>query len=482
LAKNKHLHAYNNLPSIVFAYKPTFAAVRFKFTLIIIFLFIFQKASTAQEPAFCIDSIAFSGDYRTAEQLLLRELNFAAGDCIALDSLDVHLNIAEQRLFNTQLFNKVVADTANYQNKNIVHFYLDERFPIFPEPNLEFADRNFNVWWEEQNHKLNRLNLGLGLLHKNFRGRREQLGINVQIGYTQKFAIKYEVPFVDKAKKHGFGISAAYLSNLELAYKTDSNKLKFKRFEDKVALQQWEFASWYRYRPRFATTHQITLGLKAMHIHDSIATFYNTNYLGSSRKKAWVLNAGYRIDYNGVDNWNYPLKGIRLIGIANIDYMAGAKLLPSLHWQADWYDDLGKNWYASVIVRGRKAFGKELPYIFQKNMGYDFDEMRGYEYYVHDGTFFNIVRVNLKYKILDHQFKLPIRYFRYIPIKLFLKTHGDWAYTYTEQKGNNYLSNKNLYAFGFGLDIVTLYDIRIRLEYTFNDNGDRALYLHKSGE
>jgi hypothetical protein len=32
------------------------------------------------------------------------------------------------------------------------------------------------------------------------------------------------------------------------------------------------------------------------------------------------------------------------------------------------------------------------------------------------------------------------------------------------------------------LDIVTLYDIRIRLEYTFNDNGDRALYLHKSGE
>jgi hypothetical protein len=63
-----------------------------------------------------------------------------------------------------------------------------------------------------------------------------------------------------------------------------------------------------------------------------------------------------------------------------------------------------------------------------------------------------------------------------------LKTHGDWAYTYTEQKGNNYLSNKNLYAFGFGLDIVTLYDIRIRLEYTFNDNGDRALYLHKSGE
>lgn len=476
------MQANNNFYSLIFVYKHTFATVRFV-SILLILCVLFSRASLAQDAQnFCIDSIVFKGDFRTAEQLLLRELNLKVGDCIAVDSLSTQLKTAESRLFNTQLFNKVAADTLSIQSKKVLHFYLDERFPIFPEPNLEFADRNFNVWWTEQNHRLNRLNLGLGLLHKNFRGRREQLGVNLQIGYTQKYAIKYEAPFVDKAKKHGLGTSIAYLSNLELAYKTDANKLKFKRFEDKVALQQLEIAAWYRYRPKFASTHQVMIGFRRLQIHDSIANFYNTNYLGNNRSKALVLNFSYRLDYNGVDNWNYPLKGFRAIGIANLDYMLGAKLLPSIHWQADWYSDLGKNWYTSLIVRGRKAFGTNLPYIFQKNMGYDFDEMRGYEYYVHDGTFFNIVRTNIKYKLLDHQFKLPIRYFRYIPLKLYLKIHSDWGYTYTAQKGNNFLSNRNLYAAGFGLDIVTLYDIRIRLEYTLNDNGNRALYLHKSGE
>ncbi len=457
----------------------TFAAVR---GLLILSLFVLYAFGTNAQAHFCVDSIIFEGDFRTKDALLTRELNFKEKDCIPSDSLNQYLQLAEKRLFNTQLFNKVKADTVVIAGQQIVRFYLDERFPVFPKPNLEFADRNFNVWWQEQGAKLNRLNLGLGLIHQNVRGRREQLGIEGQIGYTRKFALSYNMPFLDRQQKHGIGASIAVFQNMEVAYKTESNKLLFKRFEDKPAFQQTAFAFWYNFRPAFATNHNFQLSLRRLSVHDSIAAWLNPDYLGHGVTKATVIGFSYRVDYNGVDNWNYPLEGFRAIGSFSADYQLGAKFLPSLHWQADWYQQIAPKWYYNFIIRGRKAFGKDLPYYMQKNMGYDFDEMRGYEYFVHDGTFFNILRGNLKYKLVDQQIKLPIRYFRYIPIRIFAKGYSDLGYTFAERVGTNTLNNKLLYSYGIGLDIVTLYDIRIRLEYTINDKGLRGLYLHKSGE
>lgn len=472
---NKHLA----LIIFWFPNKPTFVAVR---SIFIIILFSCLVFSSKAQHVYCFDSIAFKGDYRTKELLLIRELNFQKSDCIPSDSLSQILKIAEQRLFNTQLFNKVSVDTQNIDGKKIVVFDLDERFPIFPKPNLEFADRNFNVWWVEQGRKLNRLNLGMGILHQNVRGRREQLGVEAQIGYTQKFSLSYNIPFLDKNKKHGIGASISVLNNMELGYITDKNKLLFKRFEDGSALRQYEASVWYSYRPKFATTHNVTFNARYIGLHDSIANWYNSNYLGQGKNQGVVLSLTYRVQYNGVDNWNYPLEGFRAIGIVSADYLIGSKLLPAVHWQADWYQKLAPKWYYNFILRGRKSFGKDLPYIMQKNMGYDFDEMRGYEYFVHDGTFFNLLRSNLKYKLIDEQIKIPIRYFRYIPIKVFVKTYADAGYTYNKIIGNNSLNNQMLYSYGIGLDIVTLYDIRIRLEYTMNKNGIRDLYIHKSGE
>ncbi|RYD94370.1 MAG: hypothetical protein EOP54_17615 [Sphingobacteriales bacterium] len=184
----------------------TFAAVRRQ---IILYLFLVYALGTNAQEHYCVDRIIFEGDFRTRPALLTRELNFKEKDCILLDSLSQYLKVAEKRLFNTQLFNKVQADTLVQADQNVVRFYLDERFPVFPKPNLEFADRNFNVWWQEQGAKLNRLNLGLGLIHQNVRGRREELGLEGQIGYTRKFALSYNIPFLDRQQKQGIGASVA---------------------------------------------------------------------------------------------------------------------------------------------------------------------------------------------------------------------------------------------------------------------------------
>jgi hypothetical protein len=66
-----------------------------------------------------------------------------------------------------------------------------------------------------------------------------------------------------------------------------------------------------------------------------------------------------------------------------------------------------------------------------------------------------------------------------IPFKVFMKAYGDVGYSYNK---NNYtansLTNKFLYTGGFGIDILTIYDVVFRLEYSFNQMGERAMFIH----
>lgn len=38
-----------------------------------------------------------------------------------------------------------------------------------------------------------------------------------------------------------------------------------------------------------------------------------------------------------------------------------------------------------------------------------------------------------------------------------------------------------LYTGGFGIDLVTLYDITFSVEYSFNQLGEKGLFLHSKG-
>jgi hypothetical protein len=43
------------------------------------------------------------------------------------------------------------------------------------------------------------------------------------------------------------------------------------------------------------------------------------------------------------------------------------------------------------------------------------------------------------------------------------------------------LGNRFLYTSGFGIDILTLYDFNLRVEYSFNQLGEKGLFLHAKG-
>ena len=66
-----------------------------------------------------------------------------------------------------------------------------------------------------------------------------------------------------------------------------------------------------------------------------------------------------------------------------------------------------------------------------------------------------------------------------IPFRFYLKAYTDIGYTYNENnfKQNN-LSNKILYTGGIGLDIVSIYDVVLRLEFSINQLNQKGLFVH----
>lgn len=430
-----------------------------------------------------LKKIQVEGAGKTRHTIILRELSIREGDCIPADSLEELAQLNRLRLMNIQLFNEVQVQWQPFlQDSIIMHIRVFERFPITPDPVVEFADRNFNVWWTEQNHDLRRINLGLALVHRNFRGNREQVSVMGQLGYTQKVGIAYERPFIDRQQKHGAGISFYGMQNREIAYRTDSNKLSFYRSPTHAMLRQTELSAWYTYRPQYASIHKLSLNYQHYWISNVIAN-KNPEYLGGGHLEDDILALNYLYKYNGVDNWEYPLSGTRIVGSFQQQFLLKNKSYQSkIYLQADRYWQAGKKWYLSLVFRGKFSFPFQQPYIFQKNMGYDYDYVRGYEYYVIDGAAFALLRSTFKRELVNAKIHLPIRYFQVVPIRVYPKIYADVGRAFNANPYNDYLYNKMLYSAGFGIDVITLYDIKLRIEYTFNALGENGLYLHKSGE
>lgn len=442
-----------------------------------------EGTDSGNEGCVFLKTITISGDRKTKDRIILRELSVKPGDCLPKAELSTLEEKNRLRLVNLRLFTDVkVSWTPIAGDTFSMDIFVLDRFPIMPDPNFEFADRNFNVWWTEQNRDLRRINLGLTLNHNNFRGNRETVGITGQIGYTQKIGLTYARPFADKDQKHGYGVSVFGLQNREIAYMTDTNKLRFLRSSNNYMQRRFDAAVWYTYRPQYASTHLVELSFHHYWISDTIALL-NPSYLGGGRTQENVLKLAYRFEYNGVDNWNYPLTGKRFVGLFEQKLaLNSGQWQTSLNLHYDHFINPWKKWYASLVLRARASLPQDQPYIFRQNLGYEYDYIRGYEYYVIDGSCFGIMRASLKRELLNLRINLPIRFFEVIPIRVYGKVYGDAGAGYNKYPVNDRLYNKALYSAGVGLDIVTLYDIKVRIEYTINHLNEKGLYLHRNGE
>jgi len=431
-----------------------------------------------------IRKIFIEGNKITRRSVILREIDIEEGDTIPADSLSTAINEVKLRLFNLQLFNEVdqhtVADTGG-----VIDWYISvkERWYLIPGFSIQYADQNFNTWFVKENHDLRRITGGLTVTDKNFRGNLEQLAVTVQEGYSQGLGLSYLRPYVNKGQTRGIGFSINISQGSQAFYQTDSNKLLYTgTYSGPIIWRKFNAGITYIYRPAYASKHTFRLGFTDYSINDTILKL-NPDYFANGSNKAIFLELSYRYELNHVDNWNYSLTGHKLVatgvvrqGFEGINFQSFAKV------EAGIFRNPLPGWYCSAIFRGRLMFPQDQPYDFRGALGTQTDYVRGYEYYIIDGTNYGILRLDLKREIFNKTYSLPVNYFTAIPVRIYPKIFADAGYVDNPVPGNSFLNNRLLYSAGIGVDIITLYDLKFRFEFAWNHLGQNGLYLHFNSE
>ncbi|MEO6550580.1 MAG: POTRA domain-containing protein [Ferruginibacter sp.] len=427
-------------------------------------------------------SIIIKGNKKTKDYMILREIQFKPGDSLIIGTLNETFQLARQQVYNTTLFHevKLELEMINAFEMNVL-VTVRERWYLFPVPQFQIVDRSFNEWLVKYKGDLSRVNYGLKFVHYNFSGRRDPLRIFLIDGYTRDLSFSYSQPYSNPSLTQGFGIGGGFAQNREIAYKTSSdNKILFYKTSNFIKKNIY-FNLSLRLQKGILSRHVFNVAYSRLTIGDSVVNFFNPNYFGSNTNRKGLLDLSYTYQYANVNNISYPLKGnTRHLTISKRGLgLTGGVNVFSVEGGYNKYWALPANWYSSVQLLGNIKLPFDQPYINQRAIGYGDANLRGLEFYVIDGAAFGIIKTTLKKKLFSFSIPMPFKskLLPTLPFSIFAKTYVDAGYAFNKRKYDAYLNNRLLYTTGFGIDILTLYDLNLKIEYSFNQLGNRTFFF-----
>jgi outer membrane protein assembly factor BamA len=431
---------------------------------------------------FRVRNIIIEGNKRTRSSIILREIPFKPGEPYMLQVLVNKFEDARRQLMNTTLFLSVVVALKSFDGYDIdVLVQVKERWYLFPVPFFKPVDRNLNQWIVEQKASLSRVNYGAKLLYYNTTGRNDKLRAWAINGYTKQLSFSYSRPYIDNKLKWGLTMGFALGKNKEMNYNTIKNKQVFLK-DEKYVRNFMNFSAEATYRKAIKTWHRIGIGYNTEEVSDSVVKL-NPNYFSRSQRRIAFPEIYYTMTYIDLDYIPYPTKGYAAeinIGKRGVNRMTNLWQL-NVKGAANW--TTGKRSFVSVAAIGNIKLPFKQSYFNQRALGYGSLSMQGYEYYVVDGVAAGVLKSAYTRKLVTFNVKVPTGKKRdplRIPINIYGKVFGNTGYVHNPQPGDNFLTNKMLYSGGFGIDIITLYDVTIKLEWSCNQLGQNGIFLHRN--
>ena len=435
-----------------------------------------------------IDNIFITGNKKTRDRIILRELSFVKGKAYPINAIRDVLEIDRNKIYNTKLFNTVEVGMLElaYDKIDIV-IKVTERWYLFPIPLIDIIDRNFNDWWVNQGGDLSRIIYGLSLYHFNMRGMNERMTLTAQFGYSKRYEFQYEFPYIDESQRNGISLFAKYIEYTNLHYDNVENLRVFFDAENILKTNVFTGVDFIR-RNSFYTRHFIEARYSYSDIADTIIAL-NPNYLGIEGNLQQYFSLKYRFSHDKRDIVAYPLEGFKLeasvekIGLGVFDDVDVTNFRANYAKYIKWPKGFYFSNYTSVYL----STPANQPYSVVKGLGFGNDVVRGYELYVIHGQHYFVNKTTLK-KVLISGIKeftdFPVKQFKHFPYALYLKTYFDMGYATNTRnyEGNRFLADQLLFGGGVGLDIVTMYDVVIRLEYSFNSIGESGFFFHIESE
>lgn len=459
----------------------------YRILLFFVFLFLSNNLVWAQDKFVIPARIEISGNVKTKEYVILRELMFENNRVYSIETWSELLKLSNENLMNTSLFLFVDFQVDSLQGDSIsLQIKLAERWYLWPIPHADIDERNFNVWWENRN--LDRLSAGIYVRKENFRGRMEVITFLLNLGYNQQFGFLYNAPYVNKSKTIGMGAEVIWTGRNEVISKTINNKSFFIKNYDDFIRTEFNLNANVQYRRNYFTFHFLQLGFKRFQLSDSLI-INAPNYSWNQQNNLPFFYLYYKLKIDRRDFRPYPLHGY----YADLEvFKNGFKFLTSsnsldiidIKTTLRKYYQLDDRIFAAIAFVGKAANYQNQIYLLQKSLGYERDFVRGYEYYVVDGQYYGIVKTNIKYalfpsKILNANF-IDAPKFNKIPWSLYLNLFSDFGYATRNKYENitNHLPGSVLKSVGLGLDFVTYYDKVARFEFAINGLNETGFFVH----
>ncbi|MEM9888446.1 MAG: POTRA domain-containing protein [Bacteroidota bacterium] len=457
--------------------------------LLALFLLLQSGISFGQDTLLTLVDIQIKGNKKTKESVILRELNFQLGEKLLAQNVAAVAKLNENLVMNTGLFTAVDVSFERITATEVEAVVeVREFWYLFPIAIFQLADRNFSIWWSEQNRSLERVNYGMRFYHDNLTGRGDRFRVFTQLGYLKLLQLAYDLPMFRGSKNWGIFFDAHFSNQKEVAYITQESRLQFfSQADESVLLRRFRLGAGTTYREGIFKYHTFKLLYSDNWVGDSISLLNPDYFLGGiSRQQHFTFQYDFTIDKRDIKA--YPISGYIFSAFAqkdgfqfqHEDVNVFSTSLSYAHFLA-----LGKEKKHSfgAKIKGRYTWNRqEQAYTHVSAVGYSPDVLKGYEFYVIDGMDYLYLKTHLVFSLLKKEINFGkwvfLEQFRHMPIQVYFTINSDWGYVnapYNESKST--LSNQWLWGRGLGIDILMYYDKLMRFEYSFNHLGERGLFF-----
>ncbi|GAA5023437.1 hypothetical protein GCM10011506_06290 [Marivirga lumbricoides] len=443
-----------------------------------------------------VKDIRIVGNKKTKKRIITREIDIEVGKGYTVGELKKLVKLDENKIFNTGLFTSVIGEISfdpAIENQVEVIFFMEERWYIWPSIIFNLADRNFSDWLFNQNAATDRFEYGFRFDQYNVRGLNEKLRVMAQFGFKRRFSLGYRIPYLNKKQKLGMGLNFSYSEFDQIDITNVGDKRLFidadSLFGDNsgrnIISTNFYASLDFTYRESFYNTHAIALFYDQITVADTISSL-NPIYLNNGEPEQISLNLRYNFRRDFRDRNNYPLKGFLIdvavekngLGIFNDINQGSIKL------KLNQYKPLKYNFNVASSVTGYTSFPKQQPYTTLRGLGFANELLKGYELYVIQGQHYIMHKSELKKRIFSFETNLgklmPLKQFRKIPIAGYFKVFFDQGYVQNNLSVTNesLFSNRYIYSYGAGFDLVTFYDAVVRFEYSINALNEAGFFIN----
>jgi len=448
-----------------------------------------RKVSFDAEPAayVVLQDIVIEGNRKTRRDIVRREMSLRDGDTLLLADLASIYERERRLLLNTRLFSEAVITASildTLAHRLVLRAVVREKWYLYPGVDIDLADRNFNVWWKEQNRSLDRVNFGVNFRHNNITGRADRITLRLQAGYTRKAELRYKIPYIDRAKLFGLQFGVLFNRNREYWIRTEDAQLAFVDLDSIDVLRRQRYRIGLSVKPDNYLSHLLRVERQRNDVAPEVALDANPNFFGRGRREQNFWGLLYQVSFDRRDERPFPMRGFLTKGSAeklglgvNDDIN---RLQVSVSHQQ--FISFAKRLSLALSAKVRTDLVRDrVPYFNRVSLGFDQDFVRGYQFYVVDGLDYAYLKSTFRAKVFERDIRVPfspIKLLQRIPVKLYLGVHADVGGTRDPfNTPGNALANDVLASAGVGAYGVFYYGKVIRVELTRNRLGELGTFV-----